>query len=172
MESRSEEHTSELQSRRDLHSFPTRRSSDLLSKPRFLRDEDARSFLRLGRHSRSSGRWTSRRGCRGRALRALCHRPGTVTRLVRLRCRWRSDAGLQWRADRKSTRLNSSHVEIYTLSLHDALPICCLNRGSCGTKTRGPFSGWDAIVALQGDGPAVGAVEAERFERCVIDQGL
>src|ERR671927_443520 len=28
------------------------------------------------------------------------------------------------RADRKSTRLNSSHTEIYTLSLHDALPIC------------------------------------------------
>src|SRR6266403_498322 len=26
--------------------------------------------------------------------------------------------------DRKSTRLNSSHVEIYTLSLHGALPIC------------------------------------------------
>src|SRR5438874_1497790 len=26
--------------------------------------------------------------------------------------------------DRKSTRLNSSHVEISTLSLHDALPIC------------------------------------------------
>src|SRR5476649_2635216 len=29
-----------------------------------------------------------------------------------------------WPADRKSTRLNSSHTEIYTLSLHDALPIC------------------------------------------------
>src|SRR5476649_1598360 len=28
-EDRSEEHTSELQSHRDLHSFPTRRSSDL-----------------------------------------------------------------------------------------------------------------------------------------------
>src|ERR687893_275595 len=28
--------------------------------------------------------------------------------------------------DRKSTRLNSSHTEIYTLSLHDALPICVL----------------------------------------------
>src|SRR5476649_2911262 len=28
------------------------------------------------------------------------------------------------RVDRKSTRLNSSHTEIYTLSLHDALPIC------------------------------------------------
>src|SRR5882672_8480422 len=29
-----------------------------------------------------------------------------------------------WSADRKSTRLNSSHTVIYTLSLHDALPIC------------------------------------------------
>src|SRR5882672_5176612 len=28
------------------------------------------------------------------------------------------------RRDRKSTRLNSSHTVIYTLSLHDALPIC------------------------------------------------
>src|SRR5882672_3822860 len=34
---RSEEHTSELQSHRDLHSFPTRRSSDLVSdEPRFV----------------------------------------------------------------------------------------------------------------------------------------
>src|SRR5476649_1794667 len=31
---RSEEHTSELQSHSDLHSFPTRRSSDLLYEPR------------------------------------------------------------------------------------------------------------------------------------------
>src|SRR5438034_496113 len=30
--------------------------------------------------------------------------------------------------DRKSTRLNSSHTVIYTLSLHDALPICNKNR--------------------------------------------
>src|ERR1035437_4874776 len=30
---RSDEHTSELQSRRDLHSFPTRRSSDLSNRP-------------------------------------------------------------------------------------------------------------------------------------------
>src|SRR5476649_2580981 len=30
---RSEEHTSELQSHRDLHSFPTRRSSDLVNRP-------------------------------------------------------------------------------------------------------------------------------------------
>src|SRR5262252_5778541 len=33
---------------------------------------------------------------------------------------WRS---CRMPADRKSTRLNSSHTEIYTLSLHDALPI-------------------------------------------------
>src|SRR5882672_7825047 len=31
--------------------------------------------------------------------------------------------GLGSRTDRKSTRLNSSHTVIYTLSLHDALPI-------------------------------------------------
>src|SRR5262252_3773817 len=30
--------------------------------------------------------------------------------------------------DRKSTRLNSSHTVIYALSLHDALPICELQR--------------------------------------------
>src|SRR5476649_2013806 len=30
--------------------------------------------------------------------------------------------------DRKSTRLNSSHTEIYTLSLHDALPIYGVRR--------------------------------------------
>src|SRR5476649_1390175 len=31
--------------------------------------------------------------------------------------------------DRKSTRLNSSHTEIYTLSLHDALPISAAIEG-------------------------------------------
>src|ERR671913_173284 len=30
-------------------------------------------------------------------------------------------------ADRKSTRLNSSHTNIYTLSLHDALPISAVD---------------------------------------------
>src|SRR5882672_3180208 len=32
--------------------------------------------------------------------------------------------------DRKSTRLNSSHTEIYTLSLHDALPISHIRRAA------------------------------------------
>src|SRR5476649_2231805 len=35
--------------------------------------------------------------------------------------------------DRKSTRLNSSHTVIYTLSLHDALPI---SRRALGPSTR------------------------------------
>src|ERR1035438_9032518 len=111
---RSEEHTSELQSlrhlvcrlllerygdHRDLHSFPTRRSSDLLPR-------------RPPAHSKPS-----------------IHPP--PRRIPIPACR---------RPDRKSTRLNSSHLgisyavfclkdtattEIYTLSLHDALPICC-----------------------------------------------
>src|ERR1035441_2083932 len=109
---RSEEHTSELQSlrhlvcrlllerdgdHRDLHSFPTRCSSDLLQNL-------------LGAH---------------------CTGIEAVYRLRQL-------TGLDRKTDRKSTRLNSSHLgisyavfclketattEIYTLSLHDALPI-------------------------------------------------
>src|SRR5882672_9281812 len=37
--SRSEEHTSELQSHSDLHSFPTRRSSDLVRRKDAVRDK-------------------------------------------------------------------------------------------------------------------------------------
>src|ERR1035438_3022319 len=109
---RSEEHTSELQSlrhlvfrlvlewwasRRDLRSFPTRRSSDLCG-----------SWLRLG-----------------------------VGFLPRAKSTPDSGPSPD-QSDRKSTRLNSSHLgisysvlflnggrvaEIYALSLHDALPI-------------------------------------------------
>src|SRR4030095_16384865 len=86
---RSEEHTSELQSHRDLHSFPTRRSSDLggiLARP----------LAPPGtvQHDRAAPRDEHLEGRRATLLE-----------------------------DRKSTRLNSSHTEIYTLSLHDALPI-------------------------------------------------
>src|ERR1035438_9949127 len=109
---RSEEHTSELQSlrhlvcrlllercgdHRDLHSFPTRRSSDLGAGP-------------------------------GSVFGQPIQRQDGL-------CAGRSRAKPR---DRKSTRLNSSHLgisyavfclkdaattEIYTLSLHDALPI-------------------------------------------------
>src|SRR5476649_2247310 len=37
--------------------------------------------------------------------------------------KWPPGRGNTTARDRKSTRLNSSHTEIYTLSLHDALPI-------------------------------------------------
>src|SRR5882672_586740 len=59
-------------------------------------------------------------------------------RCVRIRRVYCGLAGTRWslislqahsatRTDRKSTRLNSSHTVIYTLSLHDALPIYSLN---------------------------------------------
>src|ERR1035437_3250592 len=46
------------------------------------------------------------------------------------------------KADRKSTRLNSSHTKIYTLSLHDALPILVGSRTRVKivkNKTAAPF---------------------------------
>src|ERR1035437_5464564 len=55
------------------------------------------------------------RSPRVRSSMTLPRRPG-----------WTTTAGLRTMRrsrDRKSTRLNSSHAEIYTLSLHDALPI-------------------------------------------------
>src|SRR5476649_1144147 len=44
-------------------------------------------------------------------------------------------------ADRKSTRLNSSHTEIYTLSLHDALPIYRDMIQTAGYRDRYVYSG-------------------------------
>src|SRR5476649_1544815 len=55
-------------------------------------------------------------------------------------------------ADRKSTRLNSSHTEIYTLSLHDALPILGLPApaGSAPVEWRvsDTLIGYEAAVAF------------------------
>src|ERR687885_160866 len=59
----------------------------------------------------------------------MCSKAGAD--LARVRPRLRAHR------DRKSTRLNSSHTEIYTLSLHDALPICCdllTDTGSIGER--------------------------------------
>src|SRR5476649_312216 len=55
-------------------------------------------------------------------------------------------------SDRKSTRLNSSHTEIYTLSLHDALPI------------------WPARPARRALGR--GRTDASRFGRQTVQQRL
>src|SRR5207253_11444574 len=79
----------------DLHSFPTRRSSD-------LRSRDTRALHpkspRLSRARRGGGRSLGGRQRLDRRLRANC----TEAR------RPRESLGL----DRKSTRLNSSHVAI------------------------------------------------------------
>src|SRR5476649_2217334 len=62
-ESRSEEHTSELQSHSDLHSFPTRRSSDLAAADHDHADRRKEALLlvsynlgKLNLHLTSSGR--------------------------------------------------------------------------------------------------------------------
>src|SRR5215211_872782 len=55
---RSEEHTSELQSHRDLHSFPTRRSSDLCCATTGATTRSASS--RPTRATRRPARWASR----------------------------------------------------------------------------------------------------------------
>src|SRR4030043_258386 len=86
---RSEGDTSELQSHRDLHSFPTRRSSDLCGT-----------------------------GWAGGPARRGGHRPAGGEGKTQSRV-----GGWKTWPDRKGTRLNSSPTEIYTLSLHDALPI-------------------------------------------------
>src|SRR5882672_11038511 len=41
--------------------------------------------------------------------------------------------------DRKSTRLNSSHTEIYTLSLHDALPFSLFRECQRGGTGNGDY---------------------------------
>src|SRR5215211_6804466 len=48
------------------------------------------------------------------------------------------------RRDRKSTRLNSSHTVIYTLSLHDALPISPRQVKRMAALSRFPYGMTDA----------------------------
>src|SRR5947209_4285859 len=120
---RSEEHTSELQSRQYLHSFPTRRSSDLEGFT------IASVMLASGRSRRLAWGASVLLGAAtfaGVLTMALLRRhvdvglplSGGVTIYVAA-----SDLMPEVNRDRKSTRLNSSHANIYTLSLHDALPI-------------------------------------------------
>src|SRR5882672_9788995 len=52
------------------------------------------------------------------------------------------------RLDRKSTRLNSSHTEIYTLSLHDALPIYVL---ACNTDAHAK----NYAIIIRGNGASI-----------------
>src|SRR5476649_2347744 len=83
-------------------------------------------------------------------------------------------------SDRKSTRLNSSHTEIYTLSLHDALPIYVerqtdRRRGSC--LSTGQPELLDTVAgaeAIHGDGvlggrPYFRPQDAGDADRLVVD---
>src|SRR5215204_6196644 len=60
----------------------------------------------------------------------------------------------QCERDRKSTRLNSSHTEIYTLSLHDALPISpALTEPRAAFDRAAPTSPGAAGPACRADAP-------------------
>src|SRR3712207_3822441 len=120
---RSEEHTSELQSRQYLHSFPTRRSSDLSLQTRLqLHQALGKRFREVYAIQRKStpleayvvGFPT------GVAVGPCCYDTNPRTGSPRVT---RPVPQPRLPTDRKSTRLNSSHANIYTLSLHDALPI-------------------------------------------------
>src|SRR5882672_4278283 len=58
--------------------------------------------------------------------------------------------------DRKSTRLNSSHTVIYTLSLHDALPIYC---GACTVLLNGRTTKSCTLFAPMAEGGEIVTVE-------------
>src|SRR5262252_3582317 len=63
------------------------------------------------------------RGCTSAALPNWCGRESAGVAVFPTSRTWAIPRSARTRRDRKSTRLNSSHTEIYTLSLHDALPI-------------------------------------------------
>src|SRR3712207_5501611 len=114
---------SELQSRQDLRSFPTRRSSDLplpatAGGPRAARHHHDGVAHRAGSRRPLAGGvegpTADDRRCRhGRAAAGVrrAHHP----RLLRVSV-IHPEIG-------RAHRLNSSHAKIYALSLHDALPI-------------------------------------------------
>src|ERR1044072_241832 len=166
MERGSAEHTHELHSHRDLPSFPTRRSSGLVgaSRPHL----DARPAARGQRHPRRRrrdrrvvvvdgegvGRAHARtpltprstlfpyttlfrsRGCVATPSRCTAGRPrpaSSATPPTRSPSR-----GCRWRGGRQSTRTNSTHTEIYPLSLHDALPVSWVRRDPISMHGRPP----------------------------------
>src|SRR5262252_1725444 len=65
---------------------------------------------------------------------------------------WTATRPSLYRTDRKSTRLNYSHTVIYTLSLHDALPIYAVVAQKRSEEQPAPADeGGDADVCLDGD---------------------
>src|SRR5436190_1959654 len=120
---RSEEHTSELQSHSDLHPFPTRRSSDLGAVATRIASGAVKQTIpsqdQTGCRVLSGHISKSEKPCQrtiGRHAKQGTTTEGAPGGGYSVECVVRT-------LDRKSTRLNSSHTVIYTLSLHDALPI-------------------------------------------------
>src|SRR5882672_2610154 len=66
------------------------------------------------------------------------------------------------RPDRKSTRLNSSHTVIYTLSLHDALPILRPALLAQGVTLTGTYTG--EVLGNARGGRRTGAIYEARSE--------
>src|SRR5204862_7698384 len=92
---------------RDLHSFPTRRSSDLMFARRYK--SYAWALLVGGVLGCSRPRWPATLNPTNSARAAAAERPTRMASLPRRRF----EGGPWWGGeDRKSTRLNSSHVEI------------------------------------------------------------
>src|SRR5260221_571892 len=133
---RSEEHTSELQSHRDLHSFPTRRSSDLREIPRVEQSNDGAVDISALVGAGVLGEREPAHQVIALEYLVIDADIGLLAAVLAGRSRDKVSRCRFHTADRKSTRLNSSHTEIYTLSLHDALPICAkfrvLNRVTTG----------------------------------------
>src|SRR5476649_1562409 len=64
--------------------------------------------------------------------------------------------------DRKSTRLNSSHTEIYTLSLHDALPIFDpVTQATYVLVRRETYARLKSLLAMDDYDPDEGAARSE-----------
>src|SRR5947207_2162751 len=120
---RSEEHTSELQSHSDLHSFPTRRSSDLVAISSRNPPSNGPSAAKIRYRFMPQPSPVSASIAIFAAVQTVLLDDATDVRgdPFATFSEWPSES--DERADRKSTRLNSSHTVIYTLSLHDALPI-------------------------------------------------
>src|SRR5437588_637670 len=121
--SRSEEHTSELQSHSDLHSFPTRRSSDLRWWWGTVGRTDTAAVVLSQQPATAATRERLRHVLKNEAIVELAGPDLPLAMDLAVTWNgWRGTLNAALR-DRKSTRLNSSHTVIYTLSLHDALPI-------------------------------------------------
>src|SRR5882672_7608976 len=106
------------------------------------------------RRCRSSTTWP---GCTSPSATPTTWRPGAGSTCCSPPIRSRSPCPRPT-ADRKSTRLNSSHTVIYTLSLHDALPIW-LYLAVGNANHMAPWGGVDLLLSTNPIAVAVPATD-------------